>query len=236
MQRIGTAGWSVPAGEARQGTHLHQYSRTFSCVEINSSFYRPHRAATWAKWAQETPSHFRFSIKAPKTITHEAKLRDATHLLEAVFEQIKPMGEKMGPVLFQLPPSLSFEPAVAEDFFSSLRKLYRGEVALEPRHVTWFTASVNMFLKEKGITRVAADPPKGDPAAAEPGGDTGLTYYRLHGAPETYYSNYEENFLAALASKITAQDNVWVIFDNTALSHAYSNALRLQTLIAASAS
>jgi uncharacterized protein YecE (DUF72 family) len=235
MQRIGTAGWSVPASEARQGAHLHHYSRTFSCVEINSSFYRPHRATTWAKWSQETPSHFRFSIKAPKTITHEAKLRDTTHLLEAFFEQIKPMGEKTGPVLFQLPPSLSFEPAVAEDFFSSLRKLYRGEVVLEPRHATWFIASVNMLLEEKGITRVAADPPKADPAAAEPGGDTGLSYYRLHGAPETYYSNYEENFLATLASKAKAQDNAWIIFDNTALSHAYSNALRLQTLIAASA-
>ena len=61
-----------------------------------------------------------------------------------------------------------------------------------------------MLLKEKEITRVAADPPKADPAAAEPGGDIGLIYYRLHGAPETYHSNYEENFLAALASKIKA--------------------------------
>jgi uncharacterized protein YecE (DUF72 family) len=236
MHRIGTAGWSVPAGEARHGTHLHHYSHTFSCVEINSSFYRPHRAATWAKWAQETPPHFRFSIKAPKTITHEEKLRDTTHLLEAFFEQIKPMGEKTGPVLFQLPPSLSFEPAVGEDFFSSLRKLYRREIVFEPRHATWFTASVDRLLKEKGITRVAADPPKADPAAAEPGGDRGLTYYRLHGAPETYYSNYEEKFLTVLASKIKAQNNVWVIFDNTARSHAYSNAIRLHTLIAASAS
>src|SRR5580698_2965788 len=185
MHWIGTAGWSVPRGEKEQGTHLHRYSRIFSCVEINSSFYRPHRAATWAKWSRETPSYFRFSIKAPKAITHEAKLRDTAHLLEAFFEQIKPMGEKTGPVLFQLPPSLSFNLAVAEDFFSLLRKLYKGEIALEPRHATWFTASVNMLLKEKEITRVAADPPKGDPVAAEPGGNTGLAYYRLHGAPNT---------------------------------------------------
>jgi uncharacterized protein YecE (DUF72 family) len=235
MQRIGTAGWSVPRDKKEQETHLHRYSRIFSCVEINSSFYRPHRAATWARWSQETPSYFRFSIKAPKTITHEAKLRDTTHLLEAFFEQIKPMGEKTGPVLFQLPPSLSFDLAIAEDFFSSLRKFYKGHVALEPRHATWFTASVNMLLKEKEITRVVADPPKGDPAAVEPGGDTGLTYYRLHGARNTYYSSYEEDFLTTLASRIKALDNTWVVFDNTALSHAYSNALRLQTLIASSA-
>lgn len=232
MHRIGTAGWSVPASETRQGTHLHHYSRTLSCVEINSSFYRPHRTATWVKWAKETPSHFRFSIKAPRTITHEGKLRDTTHLLEAFFEQIKPMGEKTGPILFQLPPSLSFEPEIAEDFFSLLRKLYRGEVAVEPRHATWFTASVDTLLKEKRIARAAANPPKGHPAAAEPGGDTGLTYYRLHGAPKTYYSSYEEDFLTVLASRIRALENVWVIFDNTALSYAYPNALRLQMLIA----
>jgi uncharacterized protein YecE (DUF72 family) len=234
MYRIGTAGWSVPAGEERQGTHLHRYSHTFSCVEINSSFYRPHRAATWAKWSQETPPYFRFSIKAPKTITHEGKLHNTAHLLEGFFEQIKPMGEKIGPILFQLPPSLSFELAVAEDFFSSVRRFYKGEVVLEPRHATWFTASVNMLLKKLRITRVAADPPKGSPVAAEPGGDTGLTYYRLHGAPKTYYSNYEEDCLTALASRIKAQGNIWVVFDNTALSQAYPNALRLQTLIASS--
>jgi len=235
MHRIGTAGWSVPRDNEEQRTHLHRYSRIFSCVEINSSFYRPHRTATWARWSQETPSYFRFSIKAPKAITHEAKLHDSAHLLEAFFEQIKPMGEKTGPILFQLPPSLSFDLTIAEAFFYLLRKLYKGEVVLEPRHATWFTPSVNMLLKEKEITRVAADPPKGDPTAADPGGDTGLIYYRLHGAPNTYYSNYEEDFLTTLASRIKAQDNLWVIFDNTALSHAYSNALRLQALIASSA-
>jgi uncharacterized protein YecE (DUF72 family) len=231
MHRIGTAGWSVSTGKSDQGTHLRRYSRIFPCVEINSSFHRPHRAATWARWSQETPSSFRFSIKAPKTITHEAKLAGTVHLLEAFFEQVVPMGEKIGPILFQLPPSLSFDLMVAEDFFSSLRALYKGEVALEPRHATWFTGSVNMLLKEKKIARVAADPPKGDPVAAEPGGDNTLVYYRFHGAPKTYYSSYEDDFLTTLASRIKVKNNVWVVFDNTALSHAYSNALRLQTLI-----
>ena len=91
-----------------------------------------------------------------------------------------------------------------------------------------------MFLEKFAVTRVAADPPKSDPVAAEPGGDTGLNYYRLHGAPNIYYSNYAEDFLIALASRVKIQPNVWVVFDNTALSHAYSNALRLQTLIMSS--
>jgi uncharacterized protein YecE (DUF72 family) len=180
--------------------------------------------------SRETPSSFRFSIKAPKTITHEAKLAGTIHLLESFFEQITPMGNKTGPILFQLPPSLSFDLAVAEEFFCLLRTLYKGEVALEPRHATWFTPSVNTLLKEKKIARVAADPPRGDPASGEPGGDNSFSYHRLHGSPKIYYSSYEDNFLSALVSRIEKNDNVWVIFDNTALSHAYSNALRLQTL------
>jgi uncharacterized protein YecE (DUF72 family) len=234
MRCIGTSGWSVPKGEKLEGTRLYRYSRALSCVEINSSFYRPHRAATWAKWAKEAPSNFRFSIKAPKMVTHEEKLRNSGSLLKVFFEEIEPMCEKTGPILFQLPPSLSFDLALAEDFFSLLRELYCGEVVLEPRHSTWFTAPVNILLKRLAIARVAADPPKGDPIAATPGGDTRLVYYRLHGSPRIYYSNYEDQFLTAFATRIKSLDNVWIIFDNTALSHAYSNALKLQTLIASS--
>jgi uncharacterized protein YecE (DUF72 family) len=234
MHRVGTAGWSVPTCKKEQRTHLYRYSRTLSCVEINSSFYRSHRATTWAKWAKETPPHFRFSIKAPKTVTHEEKLRNTPPLLKAFFEQIEPMHEKMGPILLQLPPSLSFDFALAEDFFSLLRELYQGEVVLEPRHATWFTTSVNVLLKRFAIARVAADPPKGDPIAATPGGDSGLAYYRLHGSPHIYYSNYEDDFLTAFAKGVESRDNVWIVFDNTALLYAYSNAHRLQTLITSS--
>ncbi|WP_213807219.1 DUF72 domain-containing protein [Granulicella sp. dw_53] len=231
MHRIGTAGWSIPPSEEQERTRLYRYSRTLSCVEINSSFYRPHRTATWAKWAKETPSNFRFSIKAPKTVTHEEKLHNTAPLLKTFFEQIEPMREKMGPILFQLPPSLSFDFALAEDFFSLVRELYQGEVVLEPRNTNWFTTAANTLFKRFAIARVAADPPKGDPIAATPGGDTKLAYYRLHGSPRTYYSNYEDKFLTALAAEVKSHDNVWIVFDNTALSHAYANALRLQTLI-----
>jgi uncharacterized protein YecE (DUF72 family) len=90
---------------------------------------------------------------------------------------------------------------------------------------------VDVLLKRVAIGRVAADPPKGDPTAATPGGDAGLAYYRLHGSPRIYYSNYEDKILTSFATRIKSLDNSWIVFDNTALSHAYSNALRLQTLI-----
>jgi uncharacterized protein YecE (DUF72 family) len=232
MYRVGTAGWSLPTKPKQEGTHLYHYSRRLPCTEVNSSFYRPHRATTWAKWAAETPVDFRFSIKAPKSITHEAKLRDTQPLLKAFLEQIEPIGTKVGPILFQLPPSLAFDPVLAKDFLATLRTLYRGEAVLEPRHATWFTLSVDALLNSYSIARAAADPPKGATEAAGPGGDLSLVYYRLHGSPRIYYSNYEDHFLAQFVSVIKAHKNAWVIFDNTALSHAYSNALHLRKLIA----
>jgi Protein of unknown function DUF72 len=104
-------------------------------------------------------------------------------------------------------------------------------MVLEPCHPSWFTSTTNLLLNKFTITRAAVDPPKGHPLAAEAGGDAGLTYYRLHGTPHMYYSNYENDFLEALAYRIKPLNNVWVIFDNTALSYAYSNAIRLQTLV-----
>jgi uncharacterized protein YecE (DUF72 family) len=232
MHRVGTAGWSLRAKPKEEGSHLYHYSRTLRCVEINSSFYRAHRANTWGRWAAETPAEFRFSLKAPRSITHEAGLRDTEPLVKAFLEQLEPIREKAGPILFQLPPALALDPVIAEDFLAMLRSLYRGEAVLEPRHASWFTPSVERLLNKYGVARAAADPPKGAPEAAEPGGYRSLIYYRLHGSPRTYYSNYEDGFLRDLAARIQSRENVWVIFDNTALSHAYSNALHLQALIA----
>jgi uncharacterized protein YecE (DUF72 family) len=231
MHRTGTAGWSLPIKPNEPGSHLYHYSRNLGCVEINSSFYRPHRAATWARWASETPANFRFSIKAPKTITHEARLRNPEMPLKGFLKQIEPLQEKAGPVLFQLPPSLEFEPASAAEFLALLRTLYKGDAALEPRQATWFTAEVDALLKKYMVARVAADPPKGSPEARQPGGATHFAYYRLHGSPRIYYSNYEEPFLCALAAKVKKLKNAWIIFDNTALSQANPNALSFQRLL-----
>ena len=228
MHCIGTAGWSIPPTPSDSGTRLQRYSATLPCVEINSTFYRPHRATTWQKWAAETPELFKFSIKAPRTITHDAKLGGVRSLLVDFLTQLAPLAEKIGPLLFQLPPSFEFDLALAEDFLALLRSLYQKEVALEPRHATWFTAAADALLQRHRIARVAADPPKGSPQAAEPGGDPSLAYYRFHGSPRTYYSSYSEDFLRSLAEKTSALPNVWIIFDNTALGHAYSNALHLK--------
>ena len=122
---IGTAGWSVrkdaPAEFQGEASHLTRYSRGLNCVEINSTFLRPHRAATWARWAQTVPEHFRFAIKAPKAITHTARLQRSGALLAEFLDQVGALGDKLGPILFQLPPKLAFDPGVAEDFLATVR-------------------------------------------------------------------------------------------------------------------
>jgi uncharacterized protein YecE (DUF72 family) len=161
--RVGTAGWSIPRAAAFRfdsaGTHLHRYSRWLRCVEINSSFYRPHAAATYAKWRDSTPVGFRFAIKMPRTITHELKLLDARESFVTFLAQTDGLAEKRGPILVQLPPSLSFDVSVATRFLELVRNVYNGLMVCEPRHATWFSPTAASLLDRYGISRVVADPP-----------------------------------------------------------------------------
>jgi uncharacterized protein YecE (DUF72 family) len=237
---IGTASWTLPRDHtlafpppgAAKLTHLQRYAHRLHCVEINSSFHRPHMRKTWERWAATTPANFRFSVKLPRTITHEAKLNNTGAFLQAFLDQATGLGDKLGPLLIQLPPSLAFDEPLAHDFLTTFRELHPTPhlAALEPRHASWFTSAADRLLRIFAIARVAADPPKGSPQAATPGGAQHLHYYRLHGSPRTYYSPYTDVDLTNLAQTLHAPSratDVWVIFDNTALGHATANALDL---------
>ena len=236
--RIGTAGWSIPKQYAAEfpqtGTHLERYSQILSCAEINSSFYRSHRLSTWEKWAASVPDDFRFSVKAPKTITHEAKLACAPEQLQNFLAEVKGLGNKLGPILFQLPPKSAFNSSIAETFLILLRDLHSGPTVLEPRHPTWFTVEAADLLQQFQIARVAADPPPVSQADV-PGGWNNLIYYRLHGSPLMYYSAYDGSYLQSLAATIKHQREsaeVWCILDNTASGAALGDALTLQRTLA----
>jgi uncharacterized protein YecE (DUF72 family) len=239
--RIGTAGWSIPKqfinDFPQTGTHLERYAQVVSCAEINSSFYRSHRTSTWEKWARSVPEGFRFSVKAPKTITHQAGLACSPDHLKIFLAEVNSLGKKLGVLLFQLPPKLAFNLSIAEAFFTILRDLHPGPTVLEPRHPTWFSSEASRVLQKFHIARVAADPAP-VPEAATPAGWNKLIYYRLHGSPHMYYSDYAEAFLQSLALTIAHQHqtaNVWCIFDNTALGAATGNAQNLERLLKASA-
>lgn len=235
MILIGTAGWSIPSAVAEDfpgpGTHLERYARIFDAVEINSSFYRPHRRATYERWAAGVPDHFRFAVKLPKSITHDHRMRECSDLLDRFAGEVTGLGRKFGALLIQLPPSLAFSDE-ARDFLTGLRSVFDAALVLEPRHATWFTPQMEELLAETGIARAAVDPsrwPKGD----EPGGNRQTAYFRLHGSPRIYSSRYDE---AALASWRQAMDaaadsgaRIWAIFDNTAEGAAIENAAELRS-------
>jgi uncharacterized protein YecE (DUF72 family) len=215
------------------GSHLNRYAQVFNSCEINSSFYRPHKKETWERWTKSVPADFRFSVEAPRTITHEAKLNCSAGVLSAFLEQIKFLGDKLGPVLIQLPPSLEFDRTRAGEFLTLLRQAYGGDVVWEPRHKSWFSNHVDDLLKEFHVACVAADPACG-PTARRPGGVTILAYFRLHGSPRRYYSAYSDDFLDALSAQVTSlalRARVWCVFDNTASGAAIQNALALMTKI-----
>jgi len=225
---IGTAGWTIPAQYKSEfpseGSHLRRYASRLNCVEINSSFYRPHKRTTYEKWAASVPEHFRFSVKIPRTITQNHRLMRYGSELDRFLEEATGLGDKLGVLLVQLPPSLAYNAEVVDAFF---RDLARAKIvmACEPRHASWFTPDAEKAFRTLKVSRVAADPPRA-PTDGTAGGDTRIAYFRLHGSPKIYYSDYANEELAWLASKLRSKD--WYIFDNTAAFHALGNALTLQ--------
>lgn len=216
------------------GSHLQRYAARFNAVEINSSFYQPHRRGTYARWADGVPADFRFAVKLPRAITHQKCLCGAEAELDSFREQIGGLGDKLGYLLVQLPPSLAFDQTVAETFFAALRAHFECDIACEPRHPSWFEDAAGALLSRWRIAQVAADPAR-VPAAAEPGGWPELIYYRWHGSPRMYYSAYDEHALAVLSERLRASAGecarTWCILDNTALGAAINNARQLQAML-----
>ncbi len=192
--RVGCTGWALPATSdadfPQSGRYLERYARRFRTVEISSSFYRHHLPRTYARWAATVPADFRFAVKLPRAVTHDARLGPAgLPDLDRLLAEVEHLGERLGPLLVQLPPSLAFDAARA------------AAIACEPRHPSWFTGAADALLAEARIARVAADPAL-MPAAACPGGWTGLAYHRLHGSPIIYRSPYPALALDAYAATL----------------------------------
>lgn len=227
---VGCAGWSVPGAQRAHfpeaGSHLARYAAVLPAVEINSSFYRPHKPETYRRWRESVPDNFRFSVKVPRTITHEHRLQNTDELLARFLQEVEELREKLACLLVQLPPSLGFHRRSVEAFFERLRKQTAAPVVCEARHRSWFSAEAEEALAALGIARVIADP------AVAPVAVKGQTVYvRLHGSPEMYHSAYTEDFLDKLAEELKSYraegKTAWCIFDNTASGAAMPNALSL---------
>jgi uncharacterized protein YecE (DUF72 family) len=223
--RIGCAGWNLPKDLRDPAlSYLGRYGQLFNCVEINSSFYRHHQPKTYARWADSVPENFRFSVKVPKAITHTANGGQADP--DRFLSEVRELGNKLGPLLIQFPPKAAFKRAAANELFLRFREKFEGEMVCEPRHSTWFEFEAYDLLKAYSISLVSADP---KPVPLSPGVlECRSRYYRLHGSPKIYHSEYTAEFLRLFVECEALGDaGTWVIFDNTALGHAYYNARAL---------
>ncbi|MDH6168211.1 uncharacterized protein YecE (DUF72 family) [Variovorax boronicumulans] len=238
LPRIGCAGWSLPRALwpefPAEGSHLERYAQRFDAVEIDTSFYRPHRRETYERWATSTPDGFRFAVKLPKTITHERRLAGAMPAFDEFLAQAEGLGDRLGCLVVQLPPSLAFDADVVLRFLADVRQRHAGPVVLEPRHRSWFVPAAESLLSRFQVGRVLADPVLFDEAAA-PGGWPGLVYLRLHGSPRRYWSAYDDALLERLATRLRlAREEgaaCWCILDNTAGGEAVGNAMTLARLL-----
>lgn len=255
MIRIGTAGWSLPSrwqDRFPEGdTHLHRYAGVLGAVEIDRTFRKTPRPSTFARWADSVPGDFRFSVKLPREITHDRRLEEAEEPLEEFLEPVAELGDRLGPLLIQLPPSLAFEVDTAARFLEVLRGLRPGPDVLEPRHESWFIGEAGALLAEHRVARAAADPPRADDDG-RPGGWGELAYFRLHGRPRTYYSAYRQGgdphlddaaaaggedgegpgaaagldpWIARVRAAAETHGEVWCVFDNTAAGEGTGDAL-----------
>ena len=246
--RIGTAGWTIPRIAAEsfpgEGRHLQRYAGVLDCAEINSSFHRSHAPGVYERWAAQTPPGFRFSVKLPRTITHDGRLRRAREPLTRFLAEAAGLGDRLAVLLVQLPPSFAFEAQPARRFFDLLGELFTtGAVVCEPRHPSWFMPAADRLLAACHVGRVGADPAR-CALADEPGGWLGaagdgrgaVVYYRWHGAPRMYWSRYDRAWVKERADRLErwpADADCWCVFDNTAGGGAISNALELQAMLAA---
>ena len=244
--RIGTAGWTIPREAAAafpgEKRHLHRYAQGMNAVEINSSFYRSHRREVYERWAEQTPPGFRFAVKLPRAISHDARLRRAREPLRRFLGEASGLGERLAVVLVQLPPSFAFEARPVRNFFALLGASFDGAVVCEPRHASWFTPAADRVLVGLRVSRAASDPAR-CPEAARPGGWLGdggdgrgaVLYHRWHGSPRMYWSRYESPWLRERAEELRRgprEADRWCIFDNTAAGAALANALELRALVA----
>jgi uncharacterized protein YecE (DUF72 family) len=238
---IGTSGWSYThwsgifyPESVKPAKYLEHYVTVFDCVELNASFYRIPNVKTVQGWARRTPASFRFCAKMSRFITHQKKLVDAAESLDRFLTVFDPLRDRLGPFLVQLPPTLRFDPGVAEAFLHLLalhRKI--GEFALEARHDSWFTPESLSLLRRYGIVNVIAY--SGGRFAGTEVLTNSIVYLRFHGPAGLYCSPYSTGELTTYARKITGWlaegRQIWAFFNNDFDGHAVQNARELKALI-----
>ncbi|MFX1498031.1 MAG: DUF72 domain-containing protein [Promethearchaeota archaeon] len=231
---IGTSGWMYNHWKGPfypkkfpNNEMLSHYVKYFDTVEVNSTFYRIPSVATVKKWINETPDHFIFAIKANRFITHRKYLKDGQTTIKKFFEVIKLFKDKLGPILFQLPPNWKINFERLEEFVEILPKQYL--FAFEIRNPSWYVDNVIDLFKKFNIALCIHDF-TGDLLLEQI--TTNFTYIRFHGPVGPYYGKYSTDHVNLWAKKITKwlkqNIKIFAYFNNDAHGWAIENALELK--------
>ncbi|HET7566838.1 MAG TPA: DUF72 domain-containing protein [Gaiellaceae bacterium] len=239
--RIGLSGWNY--AHWRNGVFypprcpasrwLEFYAERFDTVEVNATFYRLPRVDAVARWVEQTPPGFLFAVKASRYLTHVKRLRDLGPGLETFLERIEPLlaSPKLGPLLWQLPPTFRADHARLAD---ALARLPRGlRHCFEFREPSWFVPETTALLREYGVALVIGDRPQVNWFQTHEF-TAGWTFVRFHGGTRGRRGNYSEGELREWAERLQAwrrERDVFAYFNNDWEGFAPRNALRLKQLL-----
>ncbi len=235
LVRIGTSGWTYDhwkgifyPEDQPKAKWLEYYTRKFDTVELNSSFYRLPKETTFKNWFTRTPEGFLWSLKVSRYITHIKRLSDVNEALQRFYDRAALLGSKLGPLLFQLPPSMVYDTRLVQTLLAQLDPCYRH--VIEVRHPSWLNREFFRQIQDNNtafcISDTAGRYPYGEEITAD------FVYIRLHGSKKLYASEYTMEELEEWAKKIVAWGReTFVYFDNDFEGYAVRNARQLKHLL-----
>jgi len=239
--RIGCSGWQYQSWRREfypegcpQRRWLQHYARHFDTVEVNSTFYRLAKPDSVAAWVAETPPDFLFAAKGSQFLTHMKRLLDRERGLERYFASIGPLVEspKLGPVLWQLPPTFRRDDDRLDAWLEALREHPAAMHAVEFRHESWFEPTVYGILHAHGAALAVGDDPRR--VAVPHVLTTGWTFLRFHYGHRGRRGNYSEAELREWSARIrdfASEASVYAYFNNDWEVFAVRNALRIKQLL-----
>lgn len=237
---IGTSGWTYPGWRhgfyagVPQRRWLAYCAEHFTGIEVNATFYRRLKAETIARWREITPPGFAFAVKGHRLITHIRRLKDIAEPLAEARQGLKPLGDKLAAVLWQLPPSLKKDLTLLAGFGAALAEWPDTRHVIEFRHRSWFDDASLTVLAEHGLANCISDAPRWPMWEAV---TARLAYVRLHGHERLYASAYGEAGLRPWAAKargwLAEGITVHVYFDNDAEGAAPYDAMTLLAMVGA---
>jgi len=232
---IGTSGWSYPGwrtrfypAELKSQDWLEFYARHFDTVEINMTFYRSPKPETLRNWAQKTPENFLFTLKASRQITHLKKLKKVDHDLEHLAFLARQLGRKTGCLLYQLPPSLTKDLELLENFLKILPGGFNH--VIEFRHPSWYAPEVYHLMSNYQAIFCVVSSGRVPPEVVV---TSEIAYFRFHGLTGGYRYRYSDEELKKWAEAISQNSakEAYIYFNNDYQAHAVFNALKLKELL-----